>query len=195
MSTRLDSVGPAGGAELARHGLRRAVSACFETEWGEGGVTVRDGRLIAVEVPGDFSGAPGLAQTKDVHPEDRAALDRWIAELQAYFRGERLGWTAEEILLGELEISSFTREVYAALLEVPPAETVSYAGLAEEAGHPRAARAVGTAMATNPVPIVIPCHRVIKSDGSYGNYGKDPAYKVLLLEHERSHIARMARGQ
>ena len=153
-----------------------------------------DGRLIAVDVPGD--GAEGLVprQTGGVHPDDQAALDRWIAELEAYFRGERLCWTAEEVGVEHLGVPEFARKVYAALLAVPAAETVSYGGLAELAGHPRAARAVGSAMANNPIPIVVPCHRVIRSDGSYGNYGHDPAYKVRLLDHERAHVARKGGG-
>lgn len=195
MSTKQDKGQAAGGTEPAQDSPRKAVCAGYETEWGEGGVTVRDGRLVAVEVPGDFSRERDAWEAKGLHPEDRAALTRWIADLQAYFRGERLGWTADEIPLDELGVPPFAREVYAALLEIAPAETISYAGLAERAGRPRAARAVGTAMATNPIPIVIPCHRVIKSDGSYGNYGKDPAYKVLLLEHERNYAPRRARGK
>ncbi len=54
------------------------------------------------------------------------------------------------------------------------------------AGFPRAARAVGTAMANNPIPVVVPCHRVIRADGSLGSYGDDPSWKPKLLEHERA---------
>ncbi|OFW58118.1 MAG: hypothetical protein A2133_01470 [Actinobacteria bacterium RBG_16_64_13] len=118
---------------------------------------------------------------------DRAALDRWVHELEAYFRGERLTWSPRELALDELTPGSFDRAVYSALLSVPPAVTVSYGVLAEMAGYPRAARAVGNAMATNPIPVVIPCHRVVRSDGSLGNYGDDPAWKERLLAHERDH--------
>ena len=60
-------------------------------------------------------------------------------------------------------------------------QTASYAAVAAAAGRPRAVRAVGTACATNPVPIVVPCHRVIRSDGSPGRYLGGPAAKQLLL--------------
>lgn len=156
----------------------------FATPWGEGVVTVRDGRLIAVDLSATAeTGSAAGAQA------DRAAADGWAEQLAAYFRGERLRWTAKEVGLDDLAVGAFARLVYATLLTVPPAVTVSYGDLAEMAGHPRAARAVGTAMARNPIPIVVPCHRVIRSDGSLGNYGDDPALKERLLAHEREHSA------
>jgi methylated-DNA-[protein]-cysteine S-methyltransferase len=173
---------------------RRPVAALYRTEWGDGMVTVCDGRLIAVDVPGDVAEGLMPPSTGKVHGDDQAALQRWVGELEAYFRGERLCWTAGEVGLEQLGVPEFAQKVYAALLAVPAAETVSYGGLAESAGYPRAARAVGSAMANNPIPIVVPCHRVIRSNGSYGNYGHDPAYKVRLLDHERAHVARQGGG-
>ena len=122
-------------------------------------------------------------------PRDMEALARWIEALEAYFRGERLSWSADELPLEQLAAGPFERAVYAALLSVPAAQTVSYGELAEWAGYPRAARAVGNAMAANPVPIVIPCHRVIRADGTLGNYGNDPAWK-RLLQRARAHKRR-----
>jgi len=193
MSTRQAS--RVGSEPAAAKGVsRKPVSAVYHTEWGDGAVTVRDGLLAAVDLPGDGRPALGEPLGEHTHPEDRAALDRWVDELESYFRGERLSWTVEEVPLDGLGVPEFARKVYEALLGVPAAGTVSYGGLAYMAGYPRAARAVGTAMATNPVPIVVPCHRVIKSDGSYGNYGNDPAMKVRLLQHERLYAAREARS-
>ncbi len=161
------------------------ISGRFATPWGEGVVTVQEGRLAGVELPpvagrGEAPGSGRLTLARD-----RVALARWVGELEAYFRGERLAWTAEEVPLAAMRIGPFARAVYSALLSVPPAVTVSYRDLAELAGVPRSARAVGNAMAANPVPIVVPCHRVIRSDGSLGNYGNNPAWKKRLLEHER----------
>jgi methylated-DNA-[protein]-cysteine S-methyltransferase len=68
--------------------------------------------------------------------------------------------------------------------EVPLGTTISYAGLAVRAGKPRAARAVGNAMAQNPVPLVVPCHRVVPSGGGVGNYGGGPERKAALLALE-----------
>jgi methylated-DNA-[protein]-cysteine S-methyltransferase len=81
--------------------------------------------------------------------------------------------------------SPFRRTVLETLhREVGPGQTVFYGALAERAGHPRAARAVGTAMARNPVPLVVPCHRVLPGSGGIGAYGGGPARKRALLELE-----------
>jgi methylated-DNA-[protein]-cysteine S-methyltransferase len=120
-------------------------------------------------------------------PGDREAAKYWTAGLESYFRGERLSWTLAEVPLDRLGVSGFARRVYTALLEVPAGTTVTYGELARMAGHPGAARAVGTAMAGNPVPIVVPCHRVVRADGSLGEYGDDPRWKPILLAHERRH--------
>ncbi|KFZ57285.1 Methylated-DNA--protein-cysteine methyltransferase, partial [Podiceps cristatus] len=79
---------------------------------------------------------------------------------------------------------SFTRQVLWTLLrDVKFGEAVSYKQLAELAGNSRAARAVGGAMRSNPIPILIPCHRVIRSSGQTGNYGGGNLMKEWLLSH------------
>ncbi len=178
----------------------------YQTPWGTGAVWVSEGHLIAVDLPR----ASGIAETAEeplrrvgqgragpaepsVHPAaipalDEAALARWAEELEAYFRGERLSWTPEEIALEALSPGPFERAVYLALLSVPAGATVAYGELAEIAGYPRAARAVGNVMAANPIPIVIPCHRVVRADGTLGNYGDDPEWKKRLLAHERAGV-------
>jgi methylated-DNA-[protein]-cysteine S-methyltransferase len=167
--------------------IRQVDDACaapYRTAWGDGWVYVRDGRLVGVELPGEgqidltssATDAPGAA--------DAEALSFWARELEAYFAGERKTWTATEVPLADMPLGVFERAVYEALLSVPAGDTVSYGELADMAGYPRAARAVGNAMAANPIPVVVPCHRVIRSDGSMGNYGNDPAWKQRLLVHE-----------
>jgi methylated-DNA-[protein]-cysteine S-methyltransferase len=165
-------------------------------------VRVRGGRLIWVDLPASSAPArrgrdsagrrpvatcPGAVSEAD----DVAIAARWAGELDAYFEGELLSWTAEQVGLTHLEVGESARAVYAALLTVPPGATVSYGALAAMAGYPRAARAVGTCMANNPIPIVVPCHRVIRADGSLGNYGSDPHLKGLLLAHEWAHGGRL----
>jgi O-6-methylguanine DNA methyltransferase len=89
-----------------------------------------------------------------------------------------------------IDCSSFTLNeatVYATLLSIPFGSTISYGELARRSGFRRAARFVGTTMAKNMVPIIIPCHRVIRSDGSMGNYGGGIHIKKFLLDLERSH--------
>lgn len=78
----------------------------------------------------------------------------------------------------------FVGEVWRALRDVPAGETVSYAELAAAAGRPRAARAAGTACATNAVAPFVPCHRVVRADGSVGEYGYGPGLKQQLLDRE-----------
>jgi len=167
----------------------------YRTRWGAGTVAVRQGQLVGATLPSanelvatrmSSSGEPTSGEPSR---SDRSALERWVRELEEYFRGERLAWSSDEVPLDGLGLGEFERIVYATLLSVPPAVTVSYGVLAEMAGHPRAARAVGNAMAANPLPVIVPCHRVIRADGSLGNYGNDPAWKERLLSHEQTHLS------
>jgi methylated-DNA-[protein]-cysteine S-methyltransferase len=81
-------------------------------------------------------------------------------------------------------LSGFRRAVMEEALRIPRGETRTYGWLAERVGRPRAARAVGRVMATNPLPIVVPCHRVIGSDGSLRGYGAGLPMKAALLRAE-----------
>ena len=81
-------------------------------------------------------------------------------------------------------VTGFRRDVMEEALRIPAGETRSYGWLAERVGRPRAARAVGRVMATNPLPIVVPCHRVIGSDGSLRGYGAGLHVKEALLRAE-----------
>jgi methylated-DNA-[protein]-cysteine S-methyltransferase len=78
----------------------------------------------------------------------------------------------------------FRQEVLRKLTEVPYGQVLSYKELATRAGNPNAVRATGTAMATNPIPIVVPCHRVLRTGGQLGGYGGGLPAKVTLLELE-----------
>ena len=84
-----------------------------------------------------------------------------------------------------LKGSAFQQTVWRALLTVPRGDTVSYARLAAMAGHPLAARAVGSAVAANPIAVVVPCHRVVRGDGSAGGYRWGTARKQALLASEQ----------
>jgi methylated-DNA-[protein]-cysteine S-methyltransferase len=81
-------------------------------------------------------------------------------------------------------LTDFERAVLRKALEIPKGEVRSYSWIAKEIGRPRAVRAVGNALGNNPVPILIPCHRVVRSDGRIGNYALGPAMKVELLATE-----------
>lgn len=126
-----------------------------------------------------------------MHPELRLATEpdaRAQAHLQLaarqideYFARERREFSVPLDLLGATGFLALAQQT---LARIPYGETVSYGELAEMTGHPRAARAAGTACATNPLPILRPCHRVVRADGSLGQYGGTPAVKRFLLELE-----------
>lgn len=101
----------------------------------------------------------------------------------SYFVGEL---TAIDALPVKTAGTPFQREVWRALRNVPCGTSVSYAKLAERIGRPTAVRAVGLANGSNPVGVVVPCHRVIGSDGSPTGYGGGIGRKCWLLEHERA---------
>ena len=116
------------------------------------------------------------------------ASDRELAAtrdaLEAYFESgdERLDLPVDFALVH----SAFRRDALTELRDVPAGEVVTYGELARRIDHPRAARAIGTACATNPVPIIVPCHRVLPGSGGVGNYGGGPDLKRALLALEGS---------
>ena len=108
-----------------------------------------------------------------------------FGQLRAYFAGER---TRFDLPL-ELAGTAFQNAVWSALREIPYGETVSYGELAKRIGRPTASRAVGAANGANPLPIVVPCHRVIGASGSLTGFGGGIEAKRYLLDHERSYSA------
>jgi methylated-DNA-[protein]-cysteine S-methyltransferase len=110
-----------------------------------------------------------------------ARLDLVRRQLDEYFAGHRRRF---EVPLDRRLSRGYRLAVLEELSRVPFGQTVSYKDLAERTGKPNASRAVGTAMATNPIPIVVPCHRVLRSGGALGGYGGGLETKVWLLRHE-----------
>lgn len=111
-------------------------------------------------------------------------LDAAAHELEEYFARRR---TSFDLPL-DLQLSTgFRRRVLQELPRVEYGQTVSYAHLAAELGNARAVRAVGTACATNPLPLVVPCHRVVRSNGTTGEYIGGTAAKQTLLHLEQHH--------
>jgi methylated-DNA-[protein]-cysteine S-methyltransferase len=111
-------------------------------------------------------------------------LDAIARQVDEYFAGRREHF---DVPLDWQLSRGFRRTVLTRLAaEVGYGRTTSYSGLATLAGSPRAVRATGTACATNPIPVVVPCHRVVRSDGSPGSYRGGPAAKLMLLSLERA---------
>jgi methylated-DNA-[protein]-cysteine S-methyltransferase len=119
--------------------------------------------------------------------EDEALLPRLAAALQRYFAGRAVRF---DVPLDWDGAGEFERAAWAACGQLPYGQTVSYKDLAARLGKPGAARAIGRAMSRNPLPIVVPCHRVLKSDGGLGGYSGPGgvAFKRRLLEMETAAI-------
>lgn len=152
---------------------------CFETIVG---------RLL---VAGDEEGLRYISFMKGKHVltpkvgwrEDRHFLREAMRQLELYFEGRLKEFTLKLVPQG----TPFQLSVLIALQEVPYGETISYGELARRIGKPKAYRAVGAANARNPLPIVIPCHRVIGSNGSLVGFGGGLDIKQKLLDFERTH--------
>ena len=150
-----------------------------------GGLTLisRDDVLIAVAFERDDASTGRwlerrFGQLRMERSEDPAGA---ASALRAYFEGDLAALDRVKVDTGGTE---FQREVWSALRRIPLGTTVSYAWLAARIGRPTAVRAVGAANGSNPIPIIIPCHRVIAADGTLCGYGGGLDRKRWLLSHE-----------
>ena len=137
----------------------------FQTPWGPIVLAATDRGLVRATLPG----APG-ARLRPAVPPSRAAdrhLDRAERQVREYLAGRRKTFS---VPLDLRAVTPFRRKVLLACRQVPYGTTVTYGQLAARAGRPMAARAVGQAMASNPVPLVIPCHRVLAAGGGLGGF-------------------------
>jgi methylated-DNA-[protein]-cysteine S-methyltransferase len=122
--------------------------------------------------------------------DNPTGVEEACRELDEYFAGRRRAFTMP------LDLSltgGFRRRSLEEMFEIPYGETISYTELASRAGNPRAFRAAGHACATNPIPIVLPCHRVVRSDGDLNWYTGGLRYKEQLLGHEGAQLTRRGR--
>jgi len=110
-----------------------------------------------------------------------AQTQKVVQQLDRYFSGQLQTWDLD---LDWQLVKGFRKAVLSAAAQIPYGATCSYGELAAKASNPKAARAVGTAMAQNPFSIVVPCHRVVRSGGEIGNYGGGSDAKVWLLDLE-----------
>jgi methylated-DNA-[protein]-cysteine S-methyltransferase len=141
-------------------------------------LTAARGALTALYLPnwdGPVEGDP--SRTDPV-------LDEAVAQLRAYFVGER---STFDLPLAP-EGTPFQRTVWDELVRIPFATTISYGELAARIGKPHASRAVGLANGRNPIAIIIPCHRVIGASGKLTGYGGGLPTKAWLLDHEKSRL-------
>jgi methylated-DNA-[protein]-cysteine S-methyltransferase len=128
-----------------------------------------------------FSNGRHTARPKPEWEPDGGALKDIAAQLTSYFAGKLRAFDTPVAPQG----TPFQQRVWRALCDIPYGETTSYAELARRIGNPKAVRAVGLANGSNPISIIIPCHRVIGSNGSLTGYGGGLPIKKALLELER----------
>ena len=169
-----------------REGLAEVAYATFETPLGTGLVARTPRGLLRVMLPNEPPERVLEQISTRLSPrvlELPARLDRERRELEEYFNGHRESFDLE--LDWRLTPAGFYRKVLrAASRKLPFGVTASYGEVAAWAGSPRAYRAAGTALASNPIPIVVPCHRVLRAGGELGQYGGGPEMKEWLLRLE-----------
>jgi len=169
---------PAGDVVLVERG-GALVALVFEDHWkGMSGELAR--RF------GEFTFEENLQEETAVPASPREAPASAASALQRYFAGDLRALDALEVDTGG---TPFQRLVWSTLRRIPAGSTWSYARLAREIGRPSATRAVAAANGANPVSIVIPCHRVIGSDGGLTGYGGGLPRKRWLLAHEGAILA------
>jgi len=154
------------------------VATRFESPIGELLLTASDSALTGVWFPG--KGEVTCAPANDGRGPANAVLARACEQLAEYFAGTRTTFAVPLEPAG----TPFQRRVWEALRAIPYGATLSYSELARRLGDVRATRAVGAANGRNPIPIVVPCHRVVGADGSLTGFGGGLDRKRWLLEHE-----------
>lgn len=156
------------------------------------------GPLGPLLLAADDSGLRHIIFASEVQPprsdpawrEDAAPLTETIRQLQAYFAGDLENFNLPLAPEG----TPFQMEVWQRLRDIPYGQTISYGELARRIGNPKASRAVGLANGSNPIPIVIPCHRVIGSNGKLTGYGGGLPIKEKLLALERHQLRLLPLG-
>jgi methylated-DNA-[protein]-cysteine S-methyltransferase len=160
------------------------VYGLFESKFGTGAVVLSsDGAVVEVFLP-----AAGIE--KMVNKKYPGAVKKGVKEaamLKNYFAGNRESFKGVKIKLSVLPL--FTVKVLKAIRNIPRGETVTYKQAAAMAGNIKAARAAGSALSRNPVPVIIPCHRVLAKNG-IGGFSAGIKWKLRLLEIEKKKINR-----
>ncbi len=162
----------------------------FRTKWGYFGLAGNGAvRRTCLPVAGREAAEQALREA--LEPAGEVRFDKgFLRDLQeriiAYFAGEPVDFRREPAVALD-PAGSFVRTVLQTCRKIPAGETTTYGELAVRIGHPGAARAVGSALAQNPVPLIVPCHRVLRTDGSLGGFSAPGGLttKQKLLDHER----------
>lgn len=157
------------------------------TPIGEILITAGAEGLSSIHFAGQWSESALPIESASDAERAAAHVNQACAELRAYFGGTLRAFSVPCVLQG----TSFQQSVWAVLRQIPFGEVVSYRAIADRVGNRKAVRAVGGANGHNPIPIIVPCHRVIGSDGSLTGFGGGLDRKQWLLEHEGTLTGRL----
>jgi methylated-DNA-[protein]-cysteine S-methyltransferase len=181
-----------------RHTAEGVYLSFFVTGFGVGAVTASGNGLLEIFLP--FGGETAEDQSARIleqysHVRGESPMTRHAADLLVrYFSGERVVF---DLPVDQSAFTPFQIKVYRAVMGIPYGAVKSYGTIAVQIGKPQAARGIGGAMARNPLPIIIPCHRVVGSSGALTGYSASGgiASKRWLLEMERDNSENMAKNQ
>jgi methylated-DNA-[protein]-cysteine S-methyltransferase len=159
----------------------------FKTHLGHFAIIAQGDNLIRTFLPG-FDKHKLKTEILKLYPHAKhnpALLKTLQQQIKDYFAGKKVNFNIN-ITPAIKNLSDFSQAILKACHKIPRAQTITYSQLANLANHPNAARAAGTALSKNPLPLIIPCHRIIKSTGQAGNFtaptGKKLKQKMLNLE-------------
>ena len=162
--------------------------ALFDTPLGVAAIGWHAGVVAAVEVPGGTAAHVRRAILRKLPGAVEAEPTPSVAEVIARIRGLLTG-THDDLVDVEVDLSSmpqFQRRVYEFIRTIEPGAALTYGEVAERVGEPGAAQAVGQAMGNNPVPIIVPCHRVVAAGGKLGGFsaygGSETKRRMLVIE-------------
>jgi methylated-DNA-[protein]-cysteine S-methyltransferase len=169
-----------------RDGLAEVVYATADSPFGEITVAATERGLVRLNLPRYRQDDFLALLSREISPaiiESPKRLDPVRRQLDEYFAGKRKEFGVD---LDWRLIHGFQEKVLRATYEIPWGRTLTYGEIAAKAGNPRAHRAAGTALGRNPIPLIVPCHRITRAGGVPGNYGGGPEMKRGLLELEGS---------
>ena len=164
--------------------MKQTKFSVMDTPWGAFGYAVRDGTLFRTFLPARVdSQRRAIRSSLPDAIEQAGLLPSFERQVKAYFKGKRVAF---DLSIDLSDVSAFRQRVLDACRRIPYGQVASYADLARIAGSPQAARATGSTMANNPLPLVVPCHRVLCSDGTLGGFssplGVEQKKRLLCLE-------------
>jgi methylated-DNA-[protein]-cysteine S-methyltransferase len=177
-------------ARAERDGLIDIAYAEVDSPFGKLLVARTDRGVVRLKLPGGRDGQISADEALEdiaatISPrvlEAPGRLDEERRELEEYFEGNRQKFDVP--VDWSLTSPGFRSRALHAVARIPYGKTKTYADIAKSAGNPRAFRAAGTACGHNPIPVIVPCHRVVQSGGGIGNYGGGPEMKRALLDLE-----------